>query len=118
MLPDDALEANDLVTEVFKKYHQMVQRNRLRNASTCLISTPNASAVTTQNGNNRNTMDELNEIFSSSSNNASHSNAKPIMTFTPLEPTPAAAKANGNSRHLIKTYLEFRSKCLFYRNFR
>lgn len=101
---DDALEANDLVTEVFKKYHQLVVKNRSRKTSACLISTPNAcgaAATMAQNGNNtKNSMDELNEIFASSSAgiNASHSNTKNIMTFTPLEPTPVAAKSktNGN----------------------
>lgn len=102
---DDALEANDLVTDVFKKYHQLVVKSRSRKTSACLISTPNESggAVTTNGNKTKNTMDELNEIFATSSNssttnNASYSNAKPIMTFMPLEPTPAAAnsKTNGN----------------------
>lgn len=115
LFADDALEANELVTEVFKKYHQLVVRNRSRNANVCLISTPNASAVTTQNGNNKNTMDELHEIFASSSSNASHSNAKPIMTFTPLEPTPAAVKteSNGNFCHLIAPCLDFKRNSVF-----
>lgn len=107
---DDALEANDLVTEVFRKYHKIIIKNRPKYANACLISTQNSAAngstanVNRQNGTNntnKNTMDELHEIFASTSNtNATHSNGKPIMTsLTPLEPTTIAmtkVKSNGN----------------------
>lgn len=106
VLLDDAFEANDLVTEVFRKYHQLIIKNRPKYANSCLISTQsstNGSAGnSSQNGTGaaRNTMDELHEIFASTSNsNASHSNGKPIMaSLTPLEPTLATVKVktNGN----------------------
>lgn len=100
---DDALEANDLVTAVFRKYHQLIVKLNTKNASNCLISTPSSSNVPTQNGTNKNTMDELHEIFASSSN-VSHSNSKPTMNFAPLEPTQVHAKieTNGNFLHFLQ----------------
>lgn len=97
-----------MVTEVFRKYHQLIIKNRPKHARSCLISTQSsanggaAAANDSQSGTNssKNTMDELHEIFASTSNNnVSHSNGKPIMTtLTPLEPMLASAKikTNGN----------------------
>ena len=116
---DDALEANDLVTEVFRKYHQIIIKNRPKYANACLISTQNSAANGSaanrngQNGTNntnKNTMDELHEIFASTSNtNATHSNGRSVMTtLTPLEPTTLAAtkvKSNGNfAFHFQRVY--------------
>lgn len=94
---DDALEANDLVTAVFRKYHQLIIKTNSKIANNCLISTPSSSNIAAQNGTNKNTMDELHEIFASNSN-VSHSNSKPAMTLAPLEPTlvDAKVKTNGN----------------------
>lgn len=101
---DDALEANELVTAVFEKYRQLIIKNRSKNSSS-LISTPSAT-VSSQNGTNKNTMDELNEIFASSSSNSniSHSNTKPTMTLTPLEPMQASAKVNTNGNFVFSTF--------------
>lgn len=137
---DDALEANDLVTEVFRKYHQIIIKNRPKYVNACLISTQNSSANGSaangngQNGSNntsKNTMDELHEIFASTSSNtnATHSNGKPIMTtLTPLEPTTLATpkvKSNGSVEFLFlfQTYLYIRQtnrlvlSFLYRRNF-
>ncbi|XP_031625455.1 ADP-ribosylation factor-binding protein GGA3 [Contarinia nasturtii] len=96
---DDALEVNDLVAEVFHKYHRLVIKNRPKCASSSLISTPQTSAVSSQNGTSKNTMDELQEIFanSSTSNASNANNANPIMAMTPLEPTPAKVITNDTS---------------------
>lgn len=105
---DDALEANDLVTTVSHKYHQLLVNNKPKNSNACLISTSDPKAVAScQNGTAKNTMDELSEIFlssgsgSSNSNTNSHSNAQPALNSTPLEPILVSAPAvnkNGNFR--------------------
>lgn len=103
---DDALEANDLVTEVFRKYHQLIIKNRPRHANSCLISTQNsanggggATANDSQSSTNssKNTMDELQEIFATTSNsNVSYSNGSTIMTtLTPMLAS-TKVKTNGN----------------------
>lgn len=73
-----------------------IRSSRNPSQNLCLISTPNASSVPSQqNGTNKNTMDELHEIFagssSSSTSNTSYSSLKPTtgIALTPLEPTPA-----------------------------
>lgn len=106
---DDALEANDLVISASQKYHQLLVKNKLKDPNACLISTSDASASASQNGTAKNTMDELNEIFSSSgsgsgggsggvSANSIHSNShmKPTLNLKPLEPTMASASVNKN----------------------
>lgn len=93
-----------MVTEVFRKYHQLIIKNRPKHARSCLISTQSSAnggaAAASGTNSSKNTMDELHEIFASTSNNnVSHSNGKPIMTtLTPLEPMLASAKikTNGN----------------------
>lgn len=95
---DDALEANDLVTTVFQKYQQLVMKNRSKTTNACLISTPSVSTASNGNGTSRNTMDELHEIFASSSSNnpIGQSNPKPEISLAPLEPTLASAQVNTN----------------------
>lgn len=91
IIADDALETNDLVAKVFKKYRQLIITNRSKYASPCLISTPSTSSVVSNhNGTNKSTMDELHEIFASSNS------TKPIMTPTPLKPAPATEKVTTN----------------------
>lgn len=111
---DDALEANDLVTSVSQKYHQLLIKNKPKMSNACLITTSDASSLTTQNGTAKNTMDELNEIFSNSgngsasgsstSNNNNHSSIKPTLNLKPLEPTMASAPASQNGIGSIQSY--------------
>lgn len=114
-LLDDALEANDLVTAVFQKYHQLVIKNKSNNAN-LLVSTPHTSNVSHQNGTNRNTMDELNEIFASSSK-MNHSNTKPTMTFSTLEPMLASNNMNSNGNfQFYQKMFEYNEISLISRN--
>lgn len=109
---DDALEANDLVHSVSQNYHQLLVKNKPKNANACLISTSDASSMAGQNGSARNTMDELNEIFannsggscsSTSNSNNNHSNIKPTLNAKLLEPTMASAPVNQNGSLLRHT---------------
>lgn len=61
MILEDALEANDLIADVFQKYQQLIlkhQPNSNRNES-------DSSLIPNVNSRPQNTMDELSEIFSS-----------------------------------------------------
>lgn len=68
---EEALEANDLITDAFQKYQQLVLKQQPNinrndpNPDSCLI--PN---MTAQSSKPQNTMDELNEIFSGQGNEA------------------------------------------------
>lgn len=106
---EDALDANELVSGVFQSYYRLITRKAAIANSACLISTSDANeAAINQNG--RNTMEELNEIFASTS---SQSNVESTMSSTPLEPTvlnsPSGLdKGNGylrNDRYLLKIKL-------------
>lgn len=92
---DEALDANELVTDVFQKYYQLIIRKMPNTANSCLISTSNANeSATSQNG--RNTLDELSEIFASTNVTSTNSSANPITVMSPtklLEPILISSNA-------------------------
>lgn len=98
----EAVDVNELLTDVFKKYHELITN---KSSSTCLI-TPhptnilNSSATTRSNG-SQNTMDELNEIFAASNEQAT---SKPTMDFTPSKPSTLLInyKPDSNGMHLFQ----------------
>lgn len=67
VISEEALEANDLITEVFQKYQQLILKQQPSSNQSELESflIPN---VTAQVPKSQNTMDELSEIFSNQSN--------------------------------------------------
>lgn len=84
-IAEEALETNDLLSEVFQKYDQLIKRKQSNGVNSCLISTQpkNTGANNTTAAN---TMDELNEIFSSGTNYTDTSSTL-VMATTPLQPT-------------------------------
>lgn len=112
----EAVDVNELLTDVFKKYNELITN---KSSSLCLITphptnTSNSSAATTTRSNgSQNTMDELNEIFATSSEQAT---SKPTMDFTPSKPSTVLInyKPDSNGIHLFqfppnRTLIQFHS---------
>lgn len=79
----DAVDANEVLIEVFQKYHNIVVK---RPPNSDLI-TPVSSATIVNGQSRASTMDELNEIFANGGNQSNPSNH--TIHLTPLAPTQA-----------------------------
>lgn len=107
----DAVETNDFMIDVFKKYQRLVT-NKPANSELITTATNNTAL------NRPSTMDELHDIFTSSGSCQANqaSQVTNLANITPLAPTPIhpSTESNGKNEETISLLLKKKRKQLNY----